>query len=255
MVAGWNWDLSATYGSDKNEISTLDSANASLFVDTHATPTNFFDGTFTSTELTGNLDVSRGFDVGMASPLNVAFGAETRRETYEIGRGDAGSIYKEGGQSYPGFQPTDAGQPLAQQLRRLCRPRARPDRRPEGRPRRPLRALQRLRLDQVGKLTGRYDFNPMFALRGTVSTGFRAPTLQEEFYSATNVAPTFAVVQLPPNSPAAQLVGFQNLKPEKSTNYSVGFVPTRLNGLQITLDAYQIDIRDRIVNTGTLLGL
>ncbi|MGZ6020951.1 MAG: TonB-dependent receptor plug domain-containing protein, partial [Phenylobacterium sp.] len=98
MAAGWNWDLSATYGRDKNEISTLNSANSSLFVDTHATPRDFFDGTFTSSELTGNLDVSRGFDVGMASPLNVAFGLESRRETYEIGRGDAASIYKEGGQ-------------------------------------------------------------------------------------------------------------------------------------------------------------
>ena len=61
----------------------------------------------------------------------------------------------------------------------------------------------------VGKFTARYDFNPTFALRGTVSTGFRAPTLAEEFYSATNVAPTFAVVNLPPNSPAAHLVGFR----------------------------------------------
>ena len=60
----------------------------------------------------------------------------------------------------------------------------------------------------VGKLTGRYDFSPAFALRGTVATGFRAPTLAEEFYSATNVSPTSAFVQLPPNSAAATLVGF-----------------------------------------------
>jgi len=252
---GWNWDLSATYGRDKNEISTLGSANSSLFVDTHATPTNFFDGTFTSSELTGNLDVSRAFDVGMASPLNVAFGAETRRETYEIGRGDAASIYKEGGQSYPGFQPTDAASHSRNNY--------------AGYVDFALDPIAGLKLDlagryehysdfgstTVGKLTGRYDFNPMFALRGTVATGFRAPTLQEEFYSATNVAPTFAVVNLPPNSPAAHLAGFQNLKPEKSTNYSVGFVAHPAEGLQITLDAYQIEIRDRVVNTGTLLGL
>ncbi|MDB5463001.1 MAG: TonB-dependent receptor [Phenylobacterium sp.] len=107
----------------------------------------------------------------------------------------------------------------------------------------------------MGKLTSRYDFNPQIAIRGTISTGFRAPTLAEEFYSATNVAPTFAVVNLPPNSPAAHLVGFQNLKPEKSTNYSLGFVAHPVERLQITADAYQIEIRDRIVNTGTLLGL
>ena len=255
MAAGWNWDLSATYGRDKNEISTLNTANSSLFVDTHATPRDFFDGTFTSSELTANLDVNRGFDVGMASPLNVAFGLESRRETYEIGRGDAGSIYKEGGQSYPGFQPTDAASHSRNNY--------------AGYVDFALDPIAGLKLDlagryehysdfgstTVGKLTGRYDFNPMFALRGTVATGFRAPTLQEEFYSATNVAPTFAVVNLPPNSPAAHLAGFQNLKPEKSTNYSVGFVAHPGDGLQITLDAYQIEIRDRVVNTGTLLGL
>ena len=255
MMQGWNWDLSTSYGRDKNQISTLNSANASLFTDTHTTPINFYDGAFISSETTANLDVSRAFEVGMASPLTVAFGAETRHETYEISTGDPGSIYKEGGQSYPGFQPTDAASHSGDNY--------------AGYVDLDLSPVAGLKIDlagryehysdfgstTVGKLTGRYDFNPMFALRGTISNGFRAPTLQEEFYSATNVAPTFAVVNLPPNSAAAHLVGFQNLKPEKSTNYSVGFVAHPTDGLQITGDAYQIEIRDRIVNTGTLLGL
>jgi iron complex outermembrane receptor protein len=254
-TAGWNWDLSSTYGHDKAEISTLGSANASLFIDTHTTPTNFFDGAFIASEWTGNLDITRMFDVGMASPLNVAFGGEWRRETYEISTGDPASIYKEGGQSYPGFQPSDSGEHKRTNY--------------AGYVDFALDPIAGLKLDlagryehysdfgstTVGKLTGRYDFNPQIALRGTISTGFRAPTLAEEFYSATNVAPTFAVVNLPPNSSAAHLVGFQNLKPEKSTNYSVGIVAHPVAGMQITLDAYQIEIKDRIVNTGTLLGL
>lgn len=255
VMADWNWDLSSTYGRDKNEISTLNSANASLFIDTHTTPRNFFDGAFISTEWTGNLDISRTFDVGAASPLTVAFGAETRKETYAISTGDPASIYKEGGQSYPGFQPTDAAEHSRTNYAGYVDFAVDP--------------VAGLKVDlagryehysdfgstTVGKLTGRYDFNPAFAVRGTISTGFRAPTLPEEFYSATNVAPTFAVVNLPPNSPAAHLVGFQNLKPEKSTNYSLGFVAHPMERLQITLDAYQIEIRNRIVNTGTLLGL
>jgi iron complex outermembrane receptor protein len=255
VMEEWNWDLSTTYGRDKNEISTLNSANASLFIDTHTTPRNFYDGAFVSSEWTGNLDISRGFDVGMASPLNLAFGAEWRRETYDISTGDPASIYKEGGQSYPGFQPSDAANHSRTNYAGYIDLAVDP--------------IAGLKVDlagryehysdfgstTVGKLTGRYDFNPAFAIRGTVSTGFRAPTLAEEFYSATNVAPTFAVVNLPPNSPAAHLVGFQNLKPEKSTNYSVGFVAHPIERLQITADAYQIEIRDRIVNTGTLLGL
>src|SRR5262249_50712965 len=103
-------------------------------------------------------------------------------------------------------------------------------------------------------LTARYDFTPEFALRGTVSTGFRAPTLAEEYYSATNVSPTSAFVQLPPNSAAAKLLGIDGLKPEKSKNLSLGIVVRPVERLTATLDAYQIKIDDRIVGSGSLFG-
>ena len=77
-VDGWNWDLSGTYGKDRDSISTLNSANLSLFKDTHTTPTNFYDGSFTASEATVNLDVTRNFELGLASPLNVAIGVEGR---------------------------------------------------------------------------------------------------------------------------------------------------------------------------------
>ena len=254
-ASGWDWDLSTTYGHDKNDISTINTANRSLFQDTGFTPTNIYDGAWTATQWTSNLDLDHPFDVGMASPLNVAFGGEIRKDTYAIAQGDAASIYKEGGQSYPGFQPTDqashsrtnyaayvdfAGNPVANLKVDIA-----------GR----YEHYSDFGNAYSGKLTARYDFSPAFAIRGTVSTGFRAPTLAEEFYSATNVAPTFATVNLPPNSPAAHQAGFSSLKPEKSDNYSVGFVAHPAEHLQITVDAYEIDIRDRIVNTGTLLGL
>ncbi|MGH1560055.1 hypothetical protein ACRAWD_25175 [Caulobacter segnis] len=54
-----------------------------------------------TTQWTNNLDLRRGFDVGLATPLDVAFGYEQRRDTYRIGQGDAASTYKEGSQSYP----------------------------------------------------------------------------------------------------------------------------------------------------------
>ncbi|PNB46026.1 TonB-dependent receptor, partial [Pseudomonas sp. FW305-130] len=69
----------------------------------------FYDGSFTSSEFTANADFSTEFELGMAAPLNVAFGGEYRKNQYSIGSGDPGSIYKEGGQSYPGFRPSDAG--------------------------------------------------------------------------------------------------------------------------------------------------
>jgi iron complex outermembrane receptor protein len=254
VVEGWNWDLSTTYGRDKNDISTINSANASLFLATGFTPNNFYDGAFTSWQWTNNLDIDRSFDIGMATPLNVAFGGEIREDSFGITAGDAGSIYLEGGQSYPGFQPTDAATHKRTNYAAYVDFAGDP--------------VTNLKLDLagrfehytdfgdtvVGKLTARYDFIPQFALRGTISTGFRAPTLAEEYYSATNVAPTFAVVNLPPNSAAAADAGFGPLKPEKSDNYSFGFVAHPMERMQITVDAYQIDIRDRIINTGTLVG-
>lgn len=102
--------------------------------------------------------------------------------------------------------------------------------------------------------TSRYDLSPALALRGTVSTGFRAPSLAESFYSATTVAPTSAFVQLPANSAAAKLLGFTNLRPERSTNYSVGMVLRPRRGVSITVDAYQIEVRDRILSTGSIFG-
>src|SRR6185312_10008730 len=105
----------------------------------------------------------------------------------------------------------------------------------------------------VGKLTARYDFVPAFAVRGTLSTGFRAPTLAEEYYTTTNVSPTSAVVQLAPNSRGAKDLGLgAGLAPETSNNFSVGFVFQPATNLITTLDVYQIDIRNRIVASGTI---
>lgn len=253
-ASGFEYDLSTTFGQDKAEIYTIDSANASLYADTGFTPTSFYNGLFKSTEFTVNADARREIEAGLATPINVAFGAEYRRNVYQIGSGDPGSIYKEGGQSYPGFRPSDAGV-HARTAKSLYLDLA-------------TNPVEALKLDIAGryenysdfgdrfiyKATGRYDFSNAFALRGTFSTGFRAPTLAESYYSATNVSPTAAFVQLPANSAAAKLIGFQNLKPEKSTNYSLGTVIRPLPALTITLDAYQVKIRDRILGTGSIFG-
>ena len=251
---GFRWDLSATYGQDKNLIYTLDSANRSLFIDTHFTPKDFYDGLFKATEWTINADFSKDVDLGLAGPLNIAFGGEYRRNIYEIGSGDPGSIYKEGGQSYPGFRPSDAGKHARHNWAGYLDLSVEPV---DG-----LKLDGALRYEDYSdfgstwtwKATGRYDFSPAVAIRGTVSTGFRAPTLAESYYSATNVSPSSAFVQLPANSAAAKLLGFSNLGPEKSTNYSAGFVFRPAPKLVITLDAYQVKIRNRILGTGSIFG-
>jgi len=254
-VADWHWDVGTTYGDDKVEVFTRDSANASLYAATGSTPYSFHDGTFKATQWTTNIDVNKDFDIELAGPLNFAFGAEYRRETYTINAGDAASRYAEGGQSYPGFALTDAGIHDRKNY--------------AGYVDFALQPITGLRLDlagrfehfsdfgntTVGKLTGRYDFTPVFALRGTVSTGFRAPTLAEEFYSATNVGPATAFVQLPPNASAASLLGLgTGLQPEKSTNLSFGAVFRPVDNMAATFDVYQIEVRNRIVGTGSLFG-
>jgi len=252
--SGFRWDLSSTWGQDKNKIYTLDSANRSLFIDTGFTPTEFYNGFFKATEWTTNLDVAKEFDVGFAEPLTIAAGAEYRKNIYVIGAGDPGSIYKEGGQSYPGFRPSDAGRNTRNNKAVYVDVAASPV---EG-----LKIDGAVRYEDYSdfgskvtfKVTGRYDFSESVALRGTVSTGFRAPTLAESFYSATNVSPTSAFVQLPANSAAAKLLGFANLSPEKSTSYSAGLVLRPADRLTLTADVYQIKIRDRILGTGTLFS-
>ena len=258
---GWNWDLSSTYGSDVDNVYVINSANAQLFpVIAASSPTQiapqrtFYNGAFKTTQFTNTLDLDRSFNVGLASPLNVAVGGELRRETYTIDAGDPSSYYGAGAQSFDGYTPLDAGQHSRNVYAAYVDFAVDP--------------IKNLHVDlagryehyndfgstTVGKLTGRYDFTPSFAIRGTASTGFRAPTLAEEFYSGTNVSPYSAEVQLPANSAAATFAGFAPLKPEKSDNYSAGFVWKPLPKLQITADFYEIKIKDRILVSGLIYG-
>ena len=253
-VAGFFYDLSATWGQDKNQIFTVDSANRSLFIDTHFTPTSFYDGSFKATEYTLNADFTKEIDLGMSQPLNLAFGFEHRKNIYEIGAGDPGSIYKEGGQSYPGFRPSDAGKHSRNNEAVYGDVALYPV---DG-----LKVDVAVRYEDYSdfgsttnyKGTARYDFSPAIAIRGTIASGFRAPTLAESYYSATNVSPTSAFVQLPANSAAAKLLGFENLKPEKSHNLSVGTVLRPAPKLVLTVDAYQVKIKNRILGTGSIFG-
>jgi iron complex outermembrane receptor protein len=253
-IDGWDWDLAASYSEDIAKIYTTRSVNASLFVATGQSPTDFYDGKFEFRQFVGTLDLRKEFEIGLAEPMNLAMGVEYRRESYTIGAGDAGSLYIEGGQSFPGYGLTDAGtirrtakaiygdisvKPVDDWLIDIA-----------GR----FEDYSDFGSTTIGKLTTRYDFSDAFALRGTVSTGFRAPSLQESGYSATNVGPTSAVLQLAPSSPGSASAGFGALGPEKSLNFSGGVVLRPVPRLVVTLDAYYIRIKDRIVSSGNING-
>lgn len=250
MIGNFSWDLSSSYGSDKVLLYTLDSIGNSYPLDGKITPTDFYDGYLKATQWTTNLDVSQ--EIG---PVNVALGLEYRRETYGIGAGIPDSYLSGGAQSYPGFSPASAGShsrdnksvylDLAGKL------------------------LSNLRFDAAvryedysdfgntvaGKLSVKYDLTDTFGIRGTASNGFRAPTLAEEFYTSTNVGPSSAFVQLPPNSAAGQVIGLgKGLQAEKSVSFSAGMVWHPLPRVMATLDLYQITITNRITGTGSIYG-
>ncbi|MGA0586120.1 TonB-dependent receptor plug domain-containing protein [Dyella sp. KRB-257] len=260
-VAGWNYDLSANTGGNHWKLNTADTYNYSLGADS---PTGFYIGTLTNRQDAFNSDFSRDFDVsGLQSPLTVAWGLEYRHEKFTIKEGDGASYAGAGAQVFPGYQPGDAGthgrnsHAVYVDL--------------EGDVTYKFSAGLAARYEHYSdfgsttsvKASGRYAFNDTVALRGTVSNGFRAPSLQQEYYSSTAInfvntgngtLTPYTIRTFPVSDPAAQALGAQNLKPEKSRNYSLGLVLTPVSGLYTTLDLYQIDIDHRIILSGNLVG-
>lgn len=253
-LAGWAIDLSSTYGFNHNRVEVTGSANVDLYNDTGATPVDFYNGNLNDSQWIVNLDLTRPLDLGLATPATLALGGEYRREGYSIAAGDPASRYKAGSQSFPGFSLSDAGS-THRRVEAVYADLS-------------LAPLDRLQISAagryehysdfgsavVGKISGRYELSPKLAIRSTFSNGFRAPTLAEERYSATNVQPNSAFVQLPPNSDAARLIGIDPLAPEKSTNINFGIVAHLASSVSLSLDFYQISVRDRVVGSGTLYG-
>lgn len=257
--AGWRWDASLNYGRNRFSLDVDNTANYALG---NATPTSFYAGKLTSTQELANLDVARDIPVSwMAGPLTVAVGAEARYESYEIGAGEPNSYFGSGAQGFSGFRPENAGknsrnnQSLYLNL--------------EGDITKDLSgslAVRHERYSDFGNTTSgkgslRYAFTPEFALRGTVSNGFRAPSLAQEYYTITT-ANTLQVpgqgLQLietgtfPVNSAAARALGASNLKPERARNLSFGAQWQPIRNWTTTVDVYRIDIDDRIVFSSNL---
>jgi iron complex outermembrane receptor protein len=259
MYHDTTWNLASTYGRNYDRIYVLGSANAALYKDTGATPINFHDGDFTATELTNNLDISHSFNVGWAEPLTVAGGAEYRINSYELKAGDPASYYATssaggGAQSFFGYAPSNAGYHQRSNYAFYGDV--------SGSPITPLKLEAAIRYENytdfgsatVYKGTVRYDFNDMVAVRATADTGFRAPTMAEQFYSGINVGPTSVSGVFAPGSAGAKFLGLSGLKPEKSVDFSAGLVTHFVPRLTMTLDAYALKITDRILQSGSFFG-
>jgi iron complex outermembrane receptor protein len=251
----WNWDLSTTYGRDDAKLRNIKTINPDLLIDRGNAQSDFNVGSFTSSELTTNLDLRRPFTVsGLAGPLNVAVGLEDRYETFKISAGEPNSYYGGGPQAFPGFRVSDRADVNRNSVAAYADLSAHIS--PAWELGFAARAehYEQVGNKQTGKLTSRYDFSPQLGVRGTLSNGFHAPTLAQQYYSATTVTTGFAQIQLPLGSAGAKVLGAPDLKPETSRNFSLGFVAEPVKGVHASVDAYQIDIDNRIIQSASLSG-
>ncbi|ALK97385.1 TonB-dependent receptor [Massilia sp. WF1] len=259
-LAGWRWDASLNYGRNRFSLDVDNSTNLSAGFPAPG-QTSFYAGKLSSTQELANLDVARDIPVSwMSGPLTVALGAEARYESYEIGAGEPNSWFGGGAQGFSGFRPENAGknsrnnQSLYLNL--------------EGDITKQLSGSLAVRHERYsdfgnttsGKASARFAVTPQFALRGTVSNGFRAPSLAQESYTITTTnflvingqntpieTGTFAVA-----SDAARALGAQPLKPERARNLSFGAQWQPIRNWTTTLDLYRIDIDDRIIFSSNL---
>lgn len=260
-LAGWQYDLSSDTGGNHWQLHTTNTFNYSLGA---ASPTAFYIGALAIRQDELNADFRRAFATPWYGPLTVAWGLAYRHQRFSIEQGDAASYAGSGSQGFAGFQPIDAGSHARANAAEYVDF--------ESDLTHALSAGLAARHEHysdfgnanVWKLSGRYAFTPVIAMRGTLSTGFRAPSLQQEFYSSTTTNTVanpdtgqlqlFDIRTFPVSTRAAIALGAHPLQPEKSRNYSLGAVLTPASGPQATLDFYQIDINNRIILSGTLIG-
>ncbi len=279
----WSWDLSGSYGRSRFKFHEDNTVNVSYYYEPRAptdpdgpkfneSPTSADTGALGYDQLDLNLDFTGKlrWSVG-AGPLNVAAGAEWRREGYTIEAGDpvsyqygrtndpgvrilnqSGGVAAIGTQGFPGYSPREAldahrtNAALYVDLESLLTPR--------------LLAGAAARYEHysdfgstvTGKVSGRYNFNDRLSLRGTLSTGFRAPGVQQEFYNSRSTNLNAAGVLTDTltarqDSDVTRAFGIPPLKQETSRNYSLGVVGKPAGRLRLTVDVYRIDIDDRII--------
>lgn len=252
-TAGWRWDASVNHGRNRFDIDVKDTANFSLGA---ASPTRFDAGGLRNAQTLLNVDLQRELDLGLYAPVTLALGAEWRHERYEVVAGEPGSYSGGGASGFPGFQPSNAGshgrhsQALYAGAEASFSPAFSAG-----------VALRAEHFSDFGsttsaKLSGRYAFTPAVAVRATASTGFRAPSLAQQYYATTSTnLINGALVEagtFPVGSAAAAALGAKPLKAETSRQLSLGLVLQPSRQWQTSVDVYQIDIDDRILLSGNL---
>ena len=265
--SGLTWDVSYTMGVNEIDFSMRDTINASLGPDT---PTQFQLGSYTQTEQTANLDLT--YEMGVAafdSPLHTAVGLEWRREQFEIAAGEpaswrAGPLARDGfgigANGFSGFSDVVAGSWSRSNIAGYVDLEA--------------DVTESVTVGTMGrvehfddfdtttdaKLGALYQVTDNFGLRGSASTGFRAPTVgQQNVINVTTAFFTDATTgrtgltqrgTIPPTCAEARLKGGKPLEPEESLTFTVGMVAER-GPFSFTADYYRIDVEGRLAQSAT----
>ncbi|KID55699.1 TonB-dependent receptor [Pseudoalteromonas luteoviolacea] len=255
FMEGGFYDVSGSVGRNESRYFITNTVNASLGAET---PMEFSPGKYIQLEKNFNLDVSKGFDFDLAYEVNVAAGLEWHEETFEVIAGDeasfiAGPLTQQnfgiGSNGFPGFQPSAAGEFTRRNYAAYVDVET------------PFTddflmgwALRYEDYDSFGsttnfKIVGQYQLTDDLSVRGSVSTGFRAPTVGQANVSnvQTNLSSGVLVdsALLPPTNPVSEILGGTELQPEESESYTLGFV-YQTGDLFLTIDYYNIQVEDRL---------
>ncbi|HWU75302.1 MAG TPA: TonB-dependent receptor [Rhodanobacter sp.] len=263
---GWSWDTSAAWGANRVSYGTFNTVNFAFWNDFGYTPKDIHDGTLTASQAT--------FDFSMGKSLNdywhLGFGAQYLYQGYKIVAGDLASYYvgtsgvTGGAQGFAGWGPDDASNSSRHSVAEYAQL--------EGNITDKLSTSLAVRHEDYSDfgtnlsyaLSGRFDFDSSFALRGTVSTGFRAPGLGQQHASVTTSVsypegnslglPEGIYLRglVPVDNKTALLLGSEPLKPETSRSYTIGAVWTPTRSLTTTVDLYDIQLKNRILMSSSM---
>lgn len=262
----WHYDFSAVIGQHSTDFFMRNTINPQLAAMRTDIPTEYNPGMYTETDHVLNLDLSRSLPTAMLpSPLNVGLGLEYRVEQFEVTAGGRDSWFIDpnlaaqgfgiGSNGFPGFSPRIAGTNNRGSYAAYLDL--------ETNVNKDLLVGVAGRYEEFetfgdtlnGKVDTRWQATSIMALRGSISTAFRAPTVGQA--NIQNVTTAFVdgqltdVGTLPTTHPVAALKGSQALKPEKSVNLSAGAVMD-VGNLNVTIDYYRIRVQNRIARSAQI---
>lgn len=267
-AGGWNLDFSAGFGQNLIDTYANHTVNPSYG---SASPTEFYSGAYKFGQALADVNVSKSLTkIGPLHSLSVAYGGEFRVEQYELRAGDEAS-YKKGPVTLNNPDVGSSGREGIGAVNAVSRSRnnvgvyvdvlsditdnwlvdvaAR------------FENYSDFGANVSGKLSTRYKFTERFSVRGSLNRGFRAPSLQQLYYSnnadaqwltINGVFDSYPIAHLRNDSPYVSALGVGKLKPETTLDYNLGFTAQATPDLVFTADAYQIDITDRVVISGQL---